>query len=1101
MLRTGLALVLLALLLASPAFPYELQPDDYLQLVRRQADTLIDKCRDNVGPRHTAFVPQMIDLRTVAMPAQRTPDEWAAEMATWGGANYRDWDKFHRSQGDNAGTANLARDCDILRSWWRLSEITGDPKYSQAADAYLRDFLAYCIAPNTGLFGWGAHVGYDLEQDQLVGDAHEMERQVPPYERLYAMSPQAVVGEAEAVYQGHFQDKERMGFNRHAYLSSGNAGTESGSFLEYAVGKIYLWATAYRLSGDPRFLDYLRRFAISLAGHTTEQDVRLPYMWWGERKAGKKGNDFQRDRAGLVNLALRAVEQTPEPWVLAEMLNHLETWYERNPNWEQGAWQPDYSELNWGGDSALLAYRLTADPKYLQWALGFGERFRQVPRPTRMMAYMPAVNIRFFVELYRATGDGKWLEQAREVADLAVLFYDGRSNLFAGTIGVSRPLYYDAAQGTGLLAQSLLELYQACTGPAPDPAAYCLRKQPLQRPTIALQPSRMRQASTEPIVMSARIAAKGPITRPKLQYLIDDKVGYSVGQPTINGNEYTFTLPPLGSGFEGGELSLSVTAGIGDDALAWNYSPWRQIQVFPRALVEASAEGQGTEGGWARISGQGTFDMIRTDFLPDQVSAPALPGLVTTGEYWTLIPTTNSAALSELGMRPSPASRRQMVIPALALAHWNGSGWDPKPTQPGDGGLLVTREAAPGVWTVAGLSRLLWSSGLPEGSLGQAVADLNGDGRLEIVSPPGNSGWAVLACIDGADNQMWLVPPTVFPPNQSERLASPLIADLDGDGRYEIVTGGQNGGILAFNATGEMLWKVKIEGGGIWLPPAAADLDSDGRLEVAMPVENIGLVVLRGDGSIMWRADLKEGDTSIPLIHEVDASSPGPEILLTTSEGRYYVFSAAGKQLCRLPLSGGGGGGVAVADLDSDGVQETVLTTNTDEVLCLRASEVVWRVKRTPKDAGVAGLHYCAAADLNGDGMREVVVGAEDGTVLCYDHQGSLLWTYDLGEGRAFGTFALADFDNDGVCDVLAQSTSHLMAALNGRGEPLWTFYQGDGGGFYYAVLADFNQDGLLEVYASTPGRAYMLRTEAKCKPGAAPWPTLQGDNMRDPVR
>jgi hypothetical protein len=123
------------------------------------------------------------------------------------------------------------------------------------------------------------------------------------------------------------------------------------------------------------------------------------------------------------------------------------------------------------------------------------------------------------------------------------------------------------------------------------------------------------------------------------------------------------------------------------------------------------------------------------------------------------------------------------------------------------------------------------------------LADLDGDGEMWIIFGD-DAGWLhVIDTAGGARSgfpvqTMGPLPgptPTPHPPggNVYSIEASPAVADLDKDGRFEIVVGSWDGRLYVWNDSGELLpgWPVSV-GDQIISSAALVDLDDDDRLDL-----------------------------------------------------------------------------------------------------------------------------------------------------------------------------------------------------------------------------------------------------------------------------
>ena len=133
---------------------------------------------------------------------------------------------------------------------------------------------------------------------------------------------------------------------------------------------------------------------------------------------------------------------------------------------------------------------------------------------------------------------------------------------------------------------------------------------------------------------------------------------------------------------------------------------------------------------------------------------------------------------------------------------------------------------------------------LPDGFAAVLVGALFSLGSLSLGALPGDANAAL-----GAPTLKWS---RCWPGTWCETgwYASPAVADIDGDGQVEVLWGGYT--LMAVNgATGEVEWHASSPGGSrLWPSIVIADLDGDGSLEIVTGDGSGYLSVYKGDGSI-----------------------------------------------------------------------------------------------------------------------------------------------------------------------------------------------------------------------------------------------------------
>lgn len=192
------------------------------------------------------------------------------------------------------------------------------------------------------------------------------------------------------------------------------------------------------------------------------------------------------------------------------------------------------------------------------------------------------------------------------------------------------------------------------------------------------------------------------------------------------------------------------------------------------------------------------------------------------------------------------------------------------------------------VWTQTLTSTMNGTFGVP------AVADIDG------LQPGGDPGPEIavshngaLTVLNGEDGSVvWTTPLGAGNPGGVS------IADLDGDGEVEIVTGmryefetGRFGMIYALNADGSLLWNAIAEDSTSANNAATLDLDGDGIYEVAWNGKEQGFTIFNGlDGSILFNEPLVFSltGTDYPLI--VDTDNDNQAEIIVPALGGIRVF-------------------------------------------------------------------------------------------------------------------------------------------------------------------------------------------------------------------
>ena len=386
-----------------------------------------------------------------------------------------------------------------------------------------------------------------------------------------------------------------------------------------------------------------------------------------------------------------------------------------------------------------------------------------------------------------------------------------------------------------------------------------------------------------------------------------------------------------------------------------------------------------------------------------------------------------------------------------------------------------------------------------------SVADFDGDGQMEIVVSSSN-GTVTAYHSNGTPVSGWPVQSDC----QTGCNGTATVADIDGDGTPEILYAGKSSTQFYVWRTNGTLMPGWPKSAGFEIP-AIADVDKDGKSDIILGGE-----VLRYDGprigaSGLWNAVVVDFDGD----GELDFVSDAGEWL--------YARHLDGTELPNWPVFpnefedrlGSSAGRPAVGDLDGDGMMEMIATTqNFDSVTGNLSSALEgWhadgtRMQNWPIEGGITNPYFTSPilADLDGNGTLEIIAGGYDHKVYAWYYNGSPVPGWPVLTGDKVSTPpAAADIDGDGHSEILVASKDSRVYIWHGDGTLVapWPIYTM--GSSITPVVADLNGDGKLEVIevATLPGgqgRIYAWTlpwTVADTPAKRMPWPMHQHDLQR----
>ncbi|MDZ4805647.1 MAG: C25 family cysteine peptidase [Candidatus Eisenbacteria bacterium] len=240
------------------------------------------------------------------------------------------------------------------------------------------------------------------------------------------------------------------------------------------------------------------------------------------------------------------------------------------------------------------------------------------------------------------------------------------------------------------------------------------------------------------------------------------------------------------------------------------------------------------------------------------------------------------------------------------------------------GAEIVDGDANPATIGVIKIINTAYCYGTP------ALADMNGDGRPEVIVGMRDRKLHVFNPVN------WTELPGFPYTTLGEITSSPAVGDIDNDGQPEIIFGASDSKVYALNGDGTAAtgWPQGIQlNEDFDSSPAIGDLTGDGIPDVVTGASNGVVFAWRNNGTLLpgWPVLIKDAlganvaVRSSPILVDVDANGI-PEVLFGDQIGRLHGYYANGTRLPGFPIQTGNliEGGPAAWDLDGDGLTEIV---------------------------------------------------------------------------------------------------------------------------------------------------------------------------------
>ncbi|MDO8657862.1 MAG: S8 family serine peptidase, partial [Candidatus Levybacteria bacterium] len=334
-----------------------------------------------------------------------------------------------------------------------------------------------------------------------------------------------------------------------------------------------------------------------------------------------------------------------------------------------------------------------------------------------------------------------------------------------------------------------------------------------------------------------------------------------------------------------------------------------------------------------------------------------------------------------------------------------------------------------------------------------------------------------------------------------------LAADLDNDGKKEIIAATDTGYIYAWKSTGELLpgWPKYLGGnydGAANSVMSISDLNKDGKKEIAIRaysygcnefgfncIESNSLHLLNINGSEVNSSWPKGGDYVDPVIEDINNDGTLDVISYNFADNKLYIFSYEGDNM-NYTLSSGGSKFLSVGDIDVDGKKEVVFAKESNILVYKNDGTLLWSKSVDFPETQSADVSWAkpTLADIDGDGKLEVIAGS--GSTVSFDSDKGKVWVFKYNGNNASGwpqkdwitegntnraNVAVGDVDNDGMLE-LVWGTNYGRVLIYGADGNVKNILYGESASSNFnrgIALTDINNDGIQEILAGSSRMYY----------------------------
>ena len=325
------------------------------------------------------------------------------------------------------------------------------------------------------------------------------------------------------------------------------------------------------------------------------------------------------------------------------------------------------------------------------------------------------------------------------------------------------------------------------------------------------------------------------------------------------------------------------------------------------------------------------------------------------------------------------------------------------------------------------------------GPRGLTTADLNGDGKTDLVAANETAGTVTVRFGDGHGNFSTSQQFTASGPSSS------AIGDFNNDGNLDLV--------IAFRSNSRVVVRLGLGGGAFGTPVQTtvgssptgvitADFNHDGNLDLATSNGGTNSIsVLLGNGSgafpVATVFSISSGSGPFGLV-AADLNGDGNLDIATSNRGTANLSVVFGNGVggfgsATIFATGSLPSSIAAADFNEDGKPDLVTANEGSNSLTVRFNNRLGSFPTAVTLSSGAQPFFAVTGDLNTDGHTDIVAtnqGSNSVSVFRGNGNGTFAPRMDFAVNASPRSLVVADLNDDGSPDLAAGLGSGMLAVL-----------------------------------------------------------------------